>query len=136
MVGELHEMGYGGPWSLPCYVRQYRLLQLHILRDAGFLNTVTVQHLTMFCTGPDDTPLDDWRIPKHVRRWLVDNQRHVDLRGQIQQLQAELTDLPPAKLPLEEGQPDARDHQMTTQSCRVATITIASRLSARVAQLA
>ncbi len=68
----------------------------------------------------------------------MEKQRHAYLKEQVQQLYAELTDRPfaPPPLQLEEGVLDAAEQQTSMQTCRPATATIASRLSARIAELA
>ena len=137
MVGKLQDMGYGEPFVLSCTLSQHVLLML-CTRLAAATRVVNGEGSTMFHTGPDDIPLHDWGIPPDKRLWLMEKQRHLYLKEQIQQLYAELTDRPLAPPPPEpaEGVLDVAEHQTSMQSCRPATATIASRLSARVVQLA
>ncbi len=104
-------------------------------RLAAAIQVVTGEGSTMFHTGPDDNPLHDWGIPPDVRLWLMEKQRHIYLKEQVQQIYAELTDRKVC-LTLAEGVLDAAEHQTSMQSCGPATATIVSRLSVRVAQLA
>ncbi len=54
----------------------------------------------MFHTGLEDAPLEDQSFPQSVREWLVDHKEHVELKGRIERMRADLTDQPQEDLPL------------------------------------